>query len=95
MPFDFTLRLPELAQKYRAGLMVVWPGAAGPDDFAATLGQSAGQWLLALPLGTAVWLLMRRRRVGRVDGAVLAACGAVLGVHMADLLTLSRCDRPW
>jgi VanZ family protein len=90
MPFDFTLRLPELAQKYRAGLMVVWPGATGPDDFAATLGQSAGQWLLAMPLGTAVWLLMRRRRVGRVDGAVLAACGAVLGVHMADLLTLSR-----
>jgi VanZ family protein len=90
MPFDFTLRLPELAQKYRAGLMVVWPGATGPDDFAATLGRSAGQWLLALPLGTAVWLLMRRRRVGRLDGAVLAACGAVLGVHMADLFTLSR-----
>jgi VanZ family protein len=90
MPFDFTLRLPELAQKYRAGLMVVWPGATGAQDFAATLGQSAGQWLLALPLGTAVWLLMRRRRVGRVDGAVLAACGAALGVHVADLVTLSR-----
>ncbi len=60
-PFDFTLRLPELAQKFRSGLLVLWPGAPGAEGLAATVGSTAGQWLLAVPLGVAA-------RIGHAAG---------------------------
>ncbi len=87
MPFDFTLRLPELAQKYRAGLVVIWPGTGEAKGFALTLGSSARNWLLALPVGAAAWLLTRRLRVRRVDAAVLVGCGLALAVSLAGLMT--------
>ncbi len=87
MPFDFTLRLPELAQKYRAGLVVLWPGTGEAKGFALTLGSSARNWLLALPVGTTAWLLTRRLRVRRVDAAVLVGFGLALAVSLAGLMT--------
>jgi VanZ family protein len=90
-PFDFTLRLPELAQKFRAGLLVLWPGAPGAEGLAATIGSSAGQWLLAVPLGVVARIVLRRGRMGyRTSAAVLGAGSFALAVELGKIFVLSR-----
>jgi VanZ family protein len=89
MPFDFTLRLPELAHKYRAGLRALWPAAPDAEGVLLTLRPAARQWLLSVPVGAMGWLLTRQRRRRRVDAAILAGCGLALSVQAAGLTTIS------
>ena len=89
LPFDFTLRLPELAHKYRAGLMSLRPHANIDGDALVTLQAAARQWLLAFPIGAAAWLTVRRQRRRRTDAAILTGCGVTLAVYFGGLLTVS------
>jgi VanZ family protein len=90
-PFDFTLRLPELAAKYRQGLVVLWPGSPAAPDFASLLGSIAGEWLLTLPVGAAAFLVMSDHRPDRrADQAIVVAVGLTALVQGARLLVLSR-----
>jgi hypothetical protein len=90
MPFDFTLRVPELLHKYRDGSMVLWSDPPGAGGMAELVGGAARHWLLALPVGAAAWLATRGTRLRRDDMAVLVACGVTVGVHLADFATLTR-----
>ncbi len=89
LPFDFTLRLPELAHKYRAGLMSLRPHGDVDIDTLTTLQAAARQWLLAFPMGAAAWLTVRRQRRRRTDAAILIGCGVTLAVFFAGFLTVS------
>jgi glycopeptide antibiotics resistance protein len=89
LPFDFTLRLAELAHKYRAGLLTLLPHSGADADALLTLRSAARQWLLACPIGVAAWLLTRSLRWRRADAAILIGCGFTLGVYGAGLLTES------
>ena len=89
LPFDFTLRLPELAHKYRAGLMSLRPHGNIDGDALVTLQAAARQWLLAFPIGAAAWLTVRRQRRRRTDAAILTGCGVTLAVYFGGLLTVS------
>jgi VanZ family protein len=90
MPFDFTLRVPELLHKYREGSMVLWSDPPGAAGIAELVGGTARQWLLALPVGAAACLATRGTRLRRDDAAVLVACGVTVAVHLADFATLTR-----
>ena len=89
LPFDFTLRLPELAHKYRAGLMSLRPHGNVDSDTLSTLQTAARQWLLAFPIGAAAWLTVRRQRPRRTDAAILLGTGVTLAVFFGGLLTIS------
>ena len=89
LPFDFTLRLPELAHKYRAGLMSLRPHGNVDSDTLSTLQSAARQWLLAFPIGAAAWLTVRWQRRRRTDAAILLGTGVTLAVFFGGLLTIS------
>ncbi len=89
IPFDFTLRLPEVAHKYRAGLKTLLPSSAGSDVVTMIIRGTARHWLLAVPVGVVAWMLTRYGRRDHLDRAVLTGIGLVLAVHIVSLGTVS------
>lgn len=86
LPLDFTLRAPELAQKYRTGRIVLLPFSG-----AATLSDYAGVLMMALPIGAFMLLLgMRRKSEWPIAFAVILGGALTSLVELAQLLALSR-----
>ena len=86
LPLDFTIRPQELAQKLRAGRIVLEP-FGGP----ATLSDNIGVVLMALPIGGFGLLLgMRRRSEWPLAFALLFGGALTSSVEFAQLLAFSR-----
>ena len=86
LPFDFTVRLEELAGKFRAGRIVFEPFTAG-----WTLRDAGGTLLMAVPLGAFGVVAARARRIAQptVVGLVLGLAVA-LAIEGAQLFSYSR-----
>ena len=74
LPFDFTVRLEELGEKFRAGRIVFEPFPSG-----WTLRDAGGTLLLAIPVGAFGVALSRRRQVPR---PALAGLGVGLALSV-------------
>lgn len=86
LPFDFTVRLEELGEKFRAGRIVFAPFPAG-----WTLRDAGGTLLMAIPLGAFGVVLSRRMRVtqpalpGLLTGLTLS-----VAIEVAQAFSYSR-----
>ena len=87
LPFDFTLRPAELAEKYRAGRIVARPFADTPTllDALLTLGGGAIQ---AVPVGALAAISVSSG--SRLASASLLGLAAILTLEFAQLLVFSR-----
>ena len=86
LPFDFTVRLEELAEKFRAGRIVLTPF---PADW--TLRDAGGTLLMAVPLGAFGVVAARARRIAQPTVVGLALGLAVaLAIEGAQLFSFSR-----
>jgi glycopeptide antibiotics resistance protein len=86
LPFDYTVRPQELAEKFRAGRILLVP-----FNDRDTLADMAGTLLMAVPIGVFFYLLARHRRVERHGlFAVVLGFSATLLVEFAQLLAVSR-----
>ena len=85
-PFDYTVRLGELAEKFRAGRVVLQPFGGGDS-----LSDVVGTLLMAVPVGVFGVLAASHRKSAR---PVLLGLGIALGatclVEFAQLLAMSR-----
>ena len=86
LPFDFTVRPEELAQKFRAGRMVFEPFPAG-----WTLRDAGGTLLMAIPLGAFGVVAAGTRRIAQptVVGLGLGLTVA-LAIEVAQAFSVSR-----
>jgi glycopeptide antibiotics resistance protein len=80
LPFDFTIRPEELAEKFRAGRIVLEPFPSG-----TTLRDAGGTLLLAVPVGAFGVLLARTRRL-----APPTLMGLALGLSLALTLEVAQ-----
>lgn len=80
LPFDFTIRPQELAEKFRAGRIVFEPFPAG-----STLRDAGGTLLMAIPLGAFGVVLAHTRRLARP-----ALMGLGLGLAVALALEMAQ-----
>lgn len=83
LPFDFTVRLQELGEKFRAGRIVFSPF---PPDW--TLRDAGGTLLMAIPLGAFGVVLARTRRLPRPAFAGLSI-GLLVALAMEIAQTFS------
>jgi glycopeptide antibiotics resistance protein len=86
LPFDFTLRVSELADKYRSGRIVVKPFADVPGAWEALMAVVAGA-LQAIPIGALAVLTLTGVPVLT---AVLAGCVVIGVTELGQLLAMSR-----
>jgi glycopeptide antibiotics resistance protein len=86
VPFDFTVRPQELAEKFRAGRVVLRPFADHPG-----LETVLSVFLRSVPVGAFAVVLALTRRLRPVTvWALTIAAGAIGALEMAQLLTFSR-----
>jgi glycopeptide antibiotics resistance protein len=86
LPFDFTIRPQELAEKFRAGRIVLEP--LGP---ATSLQDTVGSWLRAIPVGAFLLLLSTNRRLPQPMAiAVFLGAAASVAIEGAQVLAVSR-----
>jgi glycopeptide antibiotics resistance protein len=86
LPFDFTLRVAELAEKYRAGRIVVTPFADTGSTWDTLVAVGSGA-LQAMPIGAlAVVAFTRASRLA----TVLIGMFVIAATEFAQLLALSR-----
>lgn len=86
LPFDFTVRLQELGEKFRAGRIVFSPF---PPDW--TLRDAGGTLLMAIPLGAFGVVLARTRRLPRPAFAGLSiGLLVVLAMEIAQTFSYTR-----
>lgn len=86
LPFDYTVRPQELAEKFRAGRIVLQPFGPG-----TTATDVVGTFLMAAPLGVFGLLWGRQKAPGHATlaGVLLGTAGAAV-VEFAQLLAVSR-----
>jgi glycopeptide antibiotics resistance protein len=86
LPFDFTVRPEELAEKFRAGRIVFEPFPAG-----WTLRDAGGTLLMAIPVGAFGVVAARRRRIAQPTVVGLGV-GLVVALAMegAQLFSFTR-----
>ncbi len=86
VPFDFTLRPQELAEKFRAGRVVLVPFADHPG-----LERTLSVFLRSVPVGAFALVLALVRRLGPVKvWASIIGAGVIGALEMAQLLTYSQ-----
>lgn len=86
LPFDFTVRLEELGEKFRAGRIVFDPFLSG-----WTLRDAGGTLLMAVPLGMFGVVLGRTRGMDRpVFLGVAVGLAAAVAMEAAQALSYSR-----
>lgn len=86
LPFDYTVRPQELAEKFRSGRILLQP-FNGRD----TLADTMGTFLMAVPIGVLGYLLGKRRQWSRPVLTGIAVGGiATVVVEFAQLLAMSR-----
>ena len=88
VPFDVTIRPPELAEKYRLGRVHVMPLTGGR---VAAVQAMLGTGLLAVPIGAlaALGWPQARRRASFAEGA-LAGSAAIVAMEVCQLFVFSR-----
>jgi glycopeptide antibiotics resistance protein len=85
LPFDFTLRPQEIAEKFREGRIVLEPFAG------ATLQDVIGTWLMAIPLGAFCVLAAIHFRAPRpIMAAVGMGIALSAGIESIQVLAMSR-----
>jgi glycopeptide antibiotics resistance protein len=86
LPFDFTVRPAELAEKFRAGKIVLKPFADEPG-----IDKIISSFLFAIPIGAFAFVLAHARRLKPVTlWAVTIGVAAILGREFGQLMALSR-----
>jgi VanZ family protein len=86
LPFDYTVRPQELAEKFRAGRIVLQP--FGP---ATTVADVVGTFIMAVPVGVFAYLWARQTHPGQAPlVGIVAGAAATAVVESAQLLAMSR-----
>jgi glycopeptide antibiotics resistance protein len=93
VPFDFTLRLPELAEKYREGRVTLVP-FGGDSSIWLRVGRWAGDVILAAPLGALTWVAVANasRRPARDYQQVRTAIAVGAAWMLVALLEAAQLD---